>query len=294
MPKVIILQGLPGSGKSTWAKEKVRENNGEWIRINKDDLRAMLHDATHSDKQERQIEMTRDVIIQTFLRKGKNVIIDDTNLHPKHIRKIKSLAGPLNEVEVIFFNTPIEVCIARDAKREGKAHVGEKVIRMMNGQWSKWQHEDTSVEFPLQETIKWVPGLPDALICDLDGTLSHILKRSPYDFMSCGEDEIDVPVANLLFNYHNLGYKIILMSGRDAECRKITERWLEDYSVYYDHLYMRPEGDMRKDSIIKRELFDAHVRGKFNVEFVLDDRNQVVELWRQMGLKCFQVAEGNF
>lgn len=57
---------------------------------------------------------------------------------------------------------------------------------------------------------------------------------------------------------------------------------------------MRPEGDIRKDSIVKRELFEKYVRPYYNIEFVLDDRNQVVEMWRSLGLKCLQVAEGDF
>jgi hypothetical protein len=57
---------------------------------------------------------------------------------------------------------------------------------------------------------------------------------------------------------------------------------------------MRAEGDTRKDSIIKEEIYRAEIENKYNVLFVLDDRNQVVELWRRLGLTCLQVAEGNF
>ena len=57
---------------------------------------------------------------------------------------------------------------------------------------------------------------------------------------------------------------------------------------------MRTPKDNRKDCIIKRELFDAHIKGKYYIDFVLDDRNQMVDLWRSMGLTCLQVADGNF
>lgn len=59
-------------------------------------------------------------------------------------------------------------------------------------------------------------------------------------------------------------------------------------------LFMRRTGDTRKDNIIKREIFNEHIRGKYNVLFVLDDRSRVVREWRAMGLTVFQVAEGNF
>lgn len=62
----------------------------------------------------------------------------------------------------------------------------------------------------------------------------------------------------------------------------------------YDWLYMRPEGDVRKDTEIKREIFDNYIRDKYRVLFVLDDRNSVVKMWRDLGLKCLQVAEGDF
>ena len=57
---------------------------------------------------------------------------------------------------------------------------------------------------------------------------------------------------------------------------------------------MRRTKDFRKDAIVKTELFDAHIRGRYEVLFVLDDRNQVVEMWRVMGLPCLQVAAGDF
>lgn len=57
---------------------------------------------------------------------------------------------------------------------------------------------------------------------------------------------------------------------------------------------MRPEGDIRKDSIVKREIFENYIRDYYNIQFVLDDRNQVVEMWRSLGLKCLQVQEGDF
>jgi hypothetical protein len=58
---------------------------------------------------------------------------------------------------------------------------------------------------------------------------------------------------------------------------------------------MRAEKDNRKDSIIKRELFDKHIRDKYHVDFVLDDRDQVVRMWRrELGLTCLQVNYGNF
>ena len=57
---------------------------------------------------------------------------------------------------------------------------------------------------------------------------------------------------------------------------------------------MRQAGDNRDDRIVKREIYEREIKGRYNVRFVLDDRNKVVALWRDLGLPCFQVADGDF
>jgi hypothetical protein len=74
----------------------------------------------------------------------------------------------------------------------------------------------------------------------------------------------------------------------------LTEQWLAKHEVPYAGLFMRPAGDSRKDSIVKRELFDRHVAATWAVRGVIDDRKQVVEMWRAIGLMCAQVAPGDF
>jgi len=112
--------------------------------------------------------------------------------------------------------------------------------------------------------------------------------RSPYDWKRVGEDSVNVPIAQILKTARQ---DIILLSGRDSICRDETIAWLEKHNINYDKLYMRPEGDNRKDVIIKKELFDNHVRDKFNVSFVLDDRLQVCQLWHSMGLTLLRVGD---
>ena len=116
--------------------------------------------------------------------------------------------------------------------------------------------------------------------------------RSPYDWMRVGEDTLDEVVADLLEMYDG---EVILLSGRDSICRDITEHWLINNNVEYSELFMRPEGSMEKDNIVKRKLYEDHIKGKYNIDFVLDDRNQVVKMWRdELGLKVLQVEDGDF
>ena len=87
MQRVYMTKGLPGSGKTTWAMEMVKNNTGSIKRINKDDLRSMLDGGKYSPKNEKIILDTRDLLLTEYLVRGFSVIIDDTNLAPEHKKK---------------------------------------------------------------------------------------------------------------------------------------------------------------------------------------------------------------
>jgi predicted kinase len=287
--KIILTKGLPASGKSTWAKELLAKESN-WKRINKDDLRAMLDNGTWSRSKEEFILKVRNAIIRTAMIDGYNVIVDDTNFGTKHEDKIKQIVAESNkfghddqyEVEIKdFTDVPLEECIKRDSKRAN--YVGEKVIKGMYKQFLK----------PEPKVVVRKVELPEAILCDIDGTLALFGKENPYqrDF---SKDILNEKVARLVNFQKHAGFKVILVSGRDGTYRKETQDWLASHGLFYDKLFMRVAGDNRKDSIIKEEIYHKEIEGQYNVEFVLDDRNQVVELWRNLGLTCLQVAEGDF
>ncbi|HEY7419348.1 MAG TPA: hypothetical protein VH593_29460 [Ktedonobacteraceae bacterium] len=132
-----------------------------------------------------------------------------------------------------------------------------------------------------------------ALICDIDGTLAHMNGRGPFEWDKVGEDLVDEPVADLLRRYAG-EHVIILVSGRSEECRDLTLQWLRENMVFYDLLYMRQPLDYRADRIVKREIYERDIQPHYSITFCLDDRNQAVACWRELGLKCFQVAPGDF
>lgn len=133
-----------------------------------------------------------------------------------------------------------------------------------------------------------------AIIVDIDGTLAKMNGRSPFSWDKVGSDTVNEPVKKLVNMYARNGV-VILFSGRDSVCRDLTIQWLDKHDIKFDGLFMRPKGNNEKDSIIKRRLYDEHIAGKYNIEFVLDDRDQVVEMWRKdLGLTCLQVDYGNF
>lgn len=329
MRTMLIFKGLPGCGKSTEAAALVKKEQGRWIRINRDDLRGMVvgpgnnpHGAR--DREDLVRNMKNELIRQAF-REGYDVILDDTHLVKMTVKKLHELAASVGDVKVIEkgINVPVEECVRRDSLRTGFAQVGEKVIRdfaRLAGIDKGHKLSDKEAYYP----PRWVPGgeggdhiysydpdskLPKAVICDLDGTLSLLNGRSPYDASNCDKDLPNWPVIEAVKALYKQGFAILFTSGREDKYREPTERFIAqhcrvkftpeengmfDEGVIDYKLLMRKSGDMRKDSVVKREIFDENIRDKYNVAFCLDDRNQVVDNWREMGLVCFQVAPGAF
>ena len=152
--------------------------------------------------------------------------------------------------------------------------------------------------------------MKNIIVCDLDGTLAncehrvHHVRDKPknWDAFYAGvrEDKVNTPVLSILsrfLDYAYAPYNIIFCSGRPERCREDTIWWLDEVANIWEpsvmQLLMRKDGDYRADNIVKQEILDAHI-AKERVLFVLDDRQQVVDMWRKNGLTCLQVAEGNF
>lgn len=290
--KIILTRGLPASGKTSWSKDQVAKSNGNTKRVNKDDLREMIDCSVWSKTNEQQILDARNMMIKLWLLDGVNtIIVDDTNLESKHYESILEIARLCtNDNESIsveykdFLDVSLDVCIERDSKRVKP--VGEKVIRGMHSRY-------------ILPTIKDAPTVNkkgNTIIVDLDGTLAHRCDRQWFDYSKVDQDELDVTVYGIVKAYADNGYTILIVSGREgtAECISKTHSWLNKHNVPYYDLMMRKEKDFRRDSIVKREIYDTLIKDKFDVEFVLDDRQQVVDMWREIGLKCLQVAPGNF
>jgi predicted kinase len=213
MPRVILLKGLPASGKSTWAREQVRKHPGRYKRVNKDDLRDMLDAGEWSEQNERFVLKARDRLILAALESGRDVIVDDTNLNPVHEREVRDLVKGRATVEVKAFDVDVEEAIRRDHERARS--VGEAVIREMHERWL-----GTDMEQPPAD-----PEIPLAIICDLDGTLALLGERSPYDASRAEQDLPNEPVIRvLLATVAYEGARVFLVSGREERFRKQTER----------------------------------------------------------------------
>ena len=287
MSKLIIFRGLPASGKSTEAR-KLASSNPEFVRVNMDDIREQIHGgAKWSAAREKTTQLVRDSMIAAALDFGKTVISDDTNLHPATFDRVKQIAkskGIQVEVRDLTDVSPRE-CIKRDAARTNP--VGASVIWRMYRQYLK------------PEPIVQDPLLPHVILVDMDGTLAHIGDRSPYEDDRCHVDTVNGPVAEMIAGYltGRPEVKLIIMSGRDSgRSAQATAKWLTDnFPIVPDQIIMRKAGDTRHDNEVKLELFNENIRDKYFVEFVVDDRDQVVQMWRdELGLPAFQVFWGDF
>jgi hypothetical protein len=135
---------------------------------------------------------------------------------------------------------------------------------------------------------------PKTIIVDIDGTLAKMNGRGPFEWARVGEDLCKEQIKDIVNIYYDNDYTVIIFSGRDGICRPQTEQWLKDHNIHYNALYMRPAGNNEKDSIVKERMYRQYIEPYLDVQFILVDRDQVVKMWRDLGLTCLQVDYGNF
>lgn len=298
--QLLLLVGAPGSGKSTFAKYFLRTEEN-WMRVCRDDFRTMQFSNTVSAREEALITEMTDASIKALLLKKSNVLVDATNCKKEYINQFIEKYNHLADISFKTFDVGIKELSERCEKRfqeTGKyipSTVQQKMVQQFNHLKETFDFSTRPKIEKQTEVMVQNPELPKAIICDLDGTLALMNGRNPFDASRCDEDLLNEPVANILKNYAQIGHKILLVSGREDQYKEPTLRFLEQYQIPFDTLLMRKSKDNRKDSIIKTEIFENEIANKYCIEFVLDDRNQVVDMWRNdLKLPCFQVNYGDF
>ena len=137
--ELIILQGIQGSGKTTWAKNWVKEDPKHRVRFNQDDIRNMFG-VYWVPSREPLVKAMHNSFLKEAMLEGYDIVLDNMNLNQKTLNEIKKIVEEFNkwislsQVDLhydikyqTFFDTPLEECIARDSKRENP--VGENIIR---------------------------------------------------------------------------------------------------------------------------------------------------------------------
>lgn len=312
MSKLKILIGPPLSGKSVYC-EYLLKIEERWIRVSRDDFRFMQFSQMLNPAGEAMITKLVDAAIESGLRAGCNVVVDATHCRKEYIQHYVTKFNHLADIEFKLFDVSMENLLKRNERRARKLSPGlirkfwEECFALMGeieeGTFSLDPIPQKSKDYAIPYTPN---GLPKAIIFDVDGTLALKGGRNPFDYEAAINDTLNLPLSFIYEEvahwqdppydeYSDPGYRIIILSGREDSGKETLKTWLEKFHLEYSELYMRKTGDHRKDSVVKKEIYEREIKGKYDVVCWFDDRNQVVRMVRdELKINCFQVNDGDF
>ena len=310
MKNIKVTIGISNSGKSTWTHEQWGLDKLGTLTVNRDKIRELLFGYTEKsvntyyqdfenkvfNKLEKQVTKYEDLLIKEGLAENKTVIVDATHLKREYLVRYKKFNVP---VELVFFDIDREVAIDRNSKRDRK--VVQTVIKQ---QYQRYQSlkaslKDKPVDFSVKK-LDLNPSLPKCILLDLDGTIAHMNGgRSPYDWKKVGQDSIDNNLYEVIAcigennKWSGERVEVIICTGRDKICKIESKKWCIDNNIPFEEFHMRKENDMRPDWVVKEEMW-RDIATRYNIVGLFDDRCQVVDRARSLGLKVFQVEYNNF
>lgn len=266
MARMIILRGIPGSGKSTW-----RDESGLSF-VNMDTLRQECRGYS-----EREVRIVHDERILFFLDKGIDFIIDNTHIKNHSYQKYLAWAGEAGyETYVKLFKTDLQTCIERNSQRDNPVPLSV-LLRMAH-----------DFGYDLRQVFRIGPDQNDkipTIIVDLDGA-----QDENASCLGISSDRKNETVASITQKFYD-STLVLLVSGREETYRAQTETWLEEHQVPYDWLLMRPFYDKSDDDLVKKTLFNTYVAPYCRVLFCVHDHPDAYHTWRALGLTCFQIQE---
>lgn len=312
---ITVLCGVSGSGKSTLAHKMWEQDPLNTTIVSRDKLREMMfgygehniqeyYKREDVGKLERLVTRAHEVAVHEGVELGKHVIIDNTHLK---LAYIKPYLIHNVEMEILVVKAPLGVCLSRNGNRTRQ--VNEEVIYRQYQQLKTLQEDinkdedfspdltDENIEGHFVDSyfthklinLKNNPDNPPVVVVDLDGCLAKKGDRDIYDTSKCDLDILIEPVFNALPK----DKPIIICTGRDDKYRHVTEKWLADNNVNYSEIHFRKYGDQRPDWQVKAEMW-ADITERWYVDYMLDDRNNIVVHSRALGFKVFQVEWGKF
>ena len=262
--KLILCRGIQASGKSTWAKAWAKEDPEHRVRFNNDDIRNMLGEYWVPNREGLVTELKRSFACEAT-RRGYNIVIDNMNLNPKEVKW------------------------------------WEDVIKVANATWRRYR------DFIIQEDIKnmlsksaeHVDGGHPVILVDMDATLCLNTTGRPYYGDGAAEgmlNDIAIEGTCTLVRRMYEKCKVFIVTGREGtpEIVAATKEWLAKHDIKVDELFFRPVKDYSPGAECKKKIYEDNIKGKYNVQFVLEDNCKCVEMWREQGLTCLQPNEGKF
>lgn len=290
MNKIIVLQGPPASGKSTYARELAQAGT-PYVIVNRDSIREARGEYWIPE-QEDYISDMEEYGVRSAIKRKLIPIIDATNLNPKTIAKWENLAKELNcEIEYKKFYIPFKEAVERDSKRERS--VGKKTLKHF---YKKYFYEKFVEEIGYDNRKILLPTFkPNCVVFDLDGTVCLHQGRLPYDWDKIPTDMCDLRMQNLIEKLNLQAIKIIFLTGRPNSARELTNQWLHsNFPTINYTLLMRDSSDMRSGEIVKKEIWEKEIKNEYNTLCVFEDSNKCVDMWRDLGILTCQVANGDY
>lgn len=305
MKKLVMFVGPPASGKSTRAKAKMVQHFHENFQyVNQD-----------SQGKDAHVQLFRQAIAD-----GRSIIVDRMNFNKEQRNRYLTLAREAGyDIEIHVLHVPYAVCLERALKREGHETIKDEknALQAINFFFKTYERvEDGEADRVIRH---WPEGdKPIAVVCDLDGTLCDVehrrhhvrpepgsgKKKNWMAFMDgIKDDGLNQWCADILESFSR-EHMIVYCSGRGREQEVATRDWLNYHDVlrfenaygqkYDAELFMRMAGDSRRDDIVKEIILDFEILTRYTPYFMIDDRQQVVDMWRRRGFTCLQCAKGDF
>lgn len=286
---LIVMVGPAGAGKSTFSKQYVEQG---YTYINQ-------------DSQGREHLNNFDLAVMA----GKNIIVDRMGFSKQQRSRYLDIGKKHGyKSTIIVLHQPYSVCFERCMARQGHETIKEeKAARgALNLFFTKYERVEDSEADEVQRI--WPDGPKvSAIICDLDGTLCNVEHRRVFVNKPKGEkkdwkgffdamekDTLNKWCADILLRFFGPELCIVYCSGRPDNFRKQTQEWLKNYGLDIGPLFMRPRSDSRQDNIVKEILLDFELLSRYKPYFMIDDRTQVVEMYRKRGFTVLQCDKGDF
>lgn len=292
MYKIILTQGIPASGKTSWAKKFVLESPLTRVRYNWDDLRNSMGKYWVPEREGLNfLQENRDFFMHYWMTKGWDIVVDNMNLNPKEIAYYQDLIEAHNsneftqfkyELELKKFFIPVEECIRRDSQRENP--IGEEVIKRI---WKRYRDQIWSEQNRhVYDVINHTQDLPHCILVDIDGTIALNLSNRPYYGEGCAESiHKDIPIFPTISIVETYKNEVIFFTGRDESLREETEKWIRNNIHIQDFkLVMRENFDYSVGSKCKVKLYNKYIKDKYNVDFFLEDSKEIADTFKDLGV----------
>ena len=296
--KIILMVGPPGAGKSTLAKDLIYNDGDHGL-------------ATVYINQDSQGKDGHMKLFLKALANKKDIIVDRMGFSKEQRELYITPAQDLGyETEIRVLHVPFRTCMKRCLERVGHETIKTKedASRAINFYFTKYERvtdDEADKVIRIYDHPEGEKKKP-AIWVDIDNTLSNTTHREHFlssdkkknwkGFFDAMVDDTCNEWCKQLINGMNHICKVLIVSARPNNYRKVTESWLFNNNIKYDELIMRPNGDFRRDHIIKELIYEYEIIPNYNLLFSVDDRKQVIDRIRTHGIIVLDCAgeRGNF